>query len=532
MTKSYKIKDPDAPLSPAQAKYLWAFEVRHSACKPHKWHSSTATKQQASDIIEVCKNYETATVGSRQSTLLPVHSAITAYNPDFRWKTDAPTRPTQPPVPKAETIVKEKEVVKTVTLTPDMDLNTVIETIFPVVKGAPIIKDIYDNKPVPLPKVPKSPPKYYKPANFNNIYASIQCQNINVLLTGPSGCGKSKMAEVMADMLKLPYYCQDCSENTTMLDLKGSTGIKDGNTRFEFSGLMKAIQEPGLTLIDEVFALESRVLIGLNGLFEPNNRTVNTKGGLVTMHKDHILMLASNINGRNIDRNHVGAGRVDGSSLDRVVTYPCDYSHKAEKQLANALPKIQRLTILHWLSELRKGVKTNNIAFAPSTRRLVSCISLMQGNLPPDVAFTASFLGQLSATEIKKIGLNNLDKVKPIVEDEPVKDEPEWLQLAETLEAVKRWKQLADEGKTAVAITECRIAHCVDLKSAKAMVEEYLANKEQGDTRTWQQLADDGLKIDAIRACRIAHCIDLKAAKAVVVEYLANKENKEQEYPF
>ncbi len=172
---------------------------------------------------------------------------------------------------------------------------------------------------------------------------------------------------------------------------------------------MQKIQTPCLIMLDEIFSLDAGLLIGLNGLLESNTRKIETKGGLVAMHPQARVIATTNVDGRNMDRNYVGAGRVDGSSLDRFITYKHDYSALVEKNILNNLVKLDRDDVTAWFKTLRKEVQLSNISFDVSTRRLQTCVELINGaGLDTVTAFQASFLGQLSTTELKKIGLDDI----------------------------------------------------------------------------------------------------------------------------
>jgi len=401
-----------------QNRYLWAFEVRNSTAKAVNWNRENLTLQQASNLITLCEAYEAnKTDGIQDETLdTKLTSIIQTYNLKFNLKPIAQTN-SQPPEVKTETIVKEVEITKTVTITEDMTLDTIIETIYPLVKGASIIKDIYDSKIPEQQQEFHTKSGYFKPDNFDLI-ASIVKTGAHVLIKGPAGSGKTMLCNQIAAALTIPFFCFSCSEGMKYGHVYGADELytdpetKQTISRFKHSRLMEEIQKPGLILLDEMFTLEPALLMGLNGLFEPSTRQIETKGGLVTMHKDCLIMAATNTDGRNLDRNYIGAKKVDGSSLDRFVTFYFGYSEQAEKGILNQLPAKPRKFIQETLSKFRRNLELNNIAFNASTRRLSSCVKLCLHGISPIDAFTSCFTGQLSQTEIKKL---NLDKLTYII---------------------------------------------------------------------------------------------------------------------
>jgi len=455
----YKIKDPSSKITPQQAKYLWSFEVRNSTANAIQWFKSGVNKGNASEIITACATWEKDKTSDNQQK---AHNLLNIWSINFTFKHAAPPEPET--IVKTETIIETKEIIKQVHINQTMELSQIIETIFPVVKGATILQDIFDAKTFPLPKA-KTSQGYHKPENFDTILASIKAPNVNVLIKGPAGSGKSMMGKELAKHLELDFFCMSCSGGMRYAHIFGGDKLsidpetKQTISEFELSNLMEAIQKPCLIMMDELFTLEPDLLMGLNGLFEPNTREIEIKGhGKIKFHDDSKVIACTNTDGRNNSRTHVGAKRVDGSSLDRFVTFNHTYSSKVERNILNTLPKLIRTDVAQWLKDLRKQLKVSNIEFDPSTRRLQSCVNLIAGNLPHDVAFTAAFLGQLSPTELKKIGM---DKLTPA---EPEKDFD------------NAWAILAKDGKKIEAIKAYRDKTGCDWKEAKRTIDNYLEN--------------------------------------------------------
>lgn len=395
----------DKPLTPKQASALWRFEVAHSQNAPNNWYKSACTRKQAHDIISLI----------HLKAPKDVADTIAVHNPNFKLAT---------PIVKTETVEVVKtetvEVTKTVNITSDMGLAQVIETILPVAKGATHIQDLFNAKTPDIAKA-KTSKKYYKPKIFDTVLHALKTPEINVLIKGPAGSGKSLMASELAQQLGLEFYAFSCSGSMRYGHVIGSDKLyvdpdtKQTVSKFELTELMSACQRPCLILLDECFSLAPDILIGLNGLFEPTNRAIETKGGTVKLHCDCKVVVAANSDGRNIDRNYAGARRVDGSTLDRFITFRVDYDTTVETNILNSLPKIHRDYIKDNFKKFRQAVKQNNILFDVSTRRLATCCKLVSGGLPCHEAFSAALLGQLSTTELKKTGFDNYDKLQEVL---------------------------------------------------------------------------------------------------------------------
>ena len=404
-------------MTPKQSKYLWAFEIRNSQARPISWMNTGLAVNGAGVIIGACEKWENDKTYEHESV---VNKALRPYSLNFKFNdTTTPHAKTETVIETKEVIKTiEKEVIKTITITQDMSLDDIIPAILPVVKGATHLQDLFDAKQPALPSSQASK-DYYKPDNFDTILAAVKNPKIHVLLKGPAGSGKSLMGRELSKQLNLDFFCMSCSGGMRYSHVFGGDRMfvdpdtKQTITEFELSNLMQAIQKPCLILMDELFTLDGDLLMGLNGLFEPATGQIETKGGLVSIHPECLVMAATNTDGRNNDRNHVGAKRVDGSSLDRFATFHHDYSKSVEKNILNKLPKLHRQDVSSWLTKLRQELKLANITFDPSTRRLQTCVEMINGSgLSPDIAFKSAFLGQLSSMELKKIGLDALETTR------------------------------------------------------------------------------------------------------------------------
>jgi hypothetical protein len=219
------------------------------------------------------------------------------------------------------------------------------------------------------------------------------------------------MAQELAKSLKLDYFPFSVGGGMRYAQVFGGDKLKIDDkgkqySEFEPSDLLKAIQTPSLILIDEIFSADPEVLLGLNGLLEGGTRAIQTKAGLIKCHKDCRFIACSNTNGRVSDRNHTGVVRTDASLLDRFSKVNMGYDERVEKSLLKPF-KETGLCLLGWTNELREACKRANIAFQPSTRRLVLCTELLTANIPTWDAFEMTFLEDLSDTERQKIGFKD-----------------------------------------------------------------------------------------------------------------------------
>lgn len=258
-------------------------------------------------------------------------------------------------------------------------------------------------------KKPEQPKKgkYIKPNIWDPVVNMIK-GGINVLVSGPAGCGKSRMIAEMAVAMDTKYFCISFSGGVRYAQAFGSTQLNGNKSRWEPSQLLKAVQKPGVVLLDEIFAADPEVLLGLNSLLEPDSRSILTPIGEIKVHKDCHFVACANTMGRSKDRQYKGAQRTDDSLLDRFAAVKMDYNGTVERQIIekmgvdNGDNEVEFL--ISQLANLRNGVKLHNIPFDPSTRRLITAGKSILSGLDKEQAFAVAFTNSLSKIERGKIG--------------------------------------------------------------------------------------------------------------------------------
>lgn len=91
-------------------------------------------------------------------------------------------------------------------------------------------------------------------------------RHINTMIIGPTGCGKTSCVKEVCTRLGIPLHIFDMG---SMIDpissLLGVHRLKDGKSIFDFAEFTKAIQEPGVILLDEI----NRSSMGSNNILFP-----------------------------------------------------------------------------------------------------------------------------------------------------------------------------------------------------------------------------------------------------------------------
>lgn len=177
----------------------------------------------------------------------------------------------------------------------------------------------------------------------------------NIWMVGPAGCGKSTHARNLATALDLPYLCISCGIGTSATEFIGYKYPTREATRFgEFYG------KPSVILIDEITSLDPSIAQILNSALA--NDEIETTTGLVSRHRDCIIIATSNTFGFGCDRQYVANNQLDASTIDRFVggilevTYSSEYESKYDKE------------VVEYANTLRRFVKETGIRKVVSTR--------------------------------------------------------------------------------------------------------------------------------------------------------------------
>ncbi|MFP3869033.1 MAG: AAA family ATPase [Desulfobacteraceae bacterium] len=255
------------------------------------------------------------------------------------------------------------------------------------------------DRPKP-PETPKGAEAYIRPEVFDEVLVLAK-GGINVLLFGPAGCGKSRLAAEVARELETGFFAMSFSGGIRYAQAFGGVQLVNGHTEWVPSPLLKAIQKPGVVFLDEIFAADPEILLGLNSLLEPGCRAIETPGGRFEVHPDCRFIAAANSAGRSVNRQYTGVQRADDSLLDRFLAVNMDYDPRVEAAILAKmdLGSDERGFLIQGLTALRHKVEANNIPFDPSTRRLINAAKAFKAGLNLNRAFELAFLSTLSKAE-------------------------------------------------------------------------------------------------------------------------------------
>ncbi|MEQ8849847.1 AAA family ATPase [Botrimarina sp.] len=207
-----------------------------------------------------------------------------------------------------------------------------------------------------------------------------------VFCPGPTGSGKSFLARQAAQAIGLEFYTMSCSIGMTEGALLGRSQPEGENGSFVYTRtpFMRAYEDGGLFLLDEIDAADSGVLLCVNnaianGFLDLPGRHRKPRA---EQHPDFRIMAAANTYGRGASRMYVGRNPLDESTLDRfrANVIPVDYSRELETKLWSARGCDENLLQVLW--EWRKRIETNQMERVLSTRFIEDAADLLAAGIP------------------------------------------------------------------------------------------------------------------------------------------------------
>lgn len=230
---------------------------------------------------------------------------------------------------------------------------------------------------------------------------------VHVLLIGPAGSGKSHLAAQVAKALDLDFYFINCSEGMSESKLEGYLAPTGDAGRFEFitTDFIRAYEEGGLFLLDELDACDPNVLLVVNAALANGHLALpkRYKKPVAKRHKDFVLIASANTYGTGANRMYVGRNQLDEATLDRfrMGQIEMDFDHDLETSLVAD----EEIRTSWW--KVRAKVNEMKLRRVISTRTMVTAATqLKPAGFTLQQCLTQLTLGW-SDDELSRVGLRS-----------------------------------------------------------------------------------------------------------------------------
>lgn len=184
---------------------------------------------------------------------------------------------------------------------------------------------------------------------FAKVLSTISNGN-HLYLVGPAGTGKSTIAENASQALGLGFSSKSCSSQSTEASLLGymsATGSYVGTS------FRTAYETGQVFLLDEVDNGNPNILTVLNSAL--SNSFMAFPDGMVTRHKNFVLVATANTFGNGATAEYVGRNALDKAFLDRFVSLNIDYDADIEQAMLDSVKGLDGNIGTHWLQVVRKA---------------------------------------------------------------------------------------------------------------------------------------------------------------------------------
>lgn len=155
---------------------------------------------------------------------------------------------------------------------------------------------------------PKIPRKKNYQFNLPDLFAALYAMATDTVtnIVGPTGCGKTELVKQIANRLNMPLTTVPMDGQITRNQLIGQRGIattEHGPQDVWRDGILaRALQEPGIILLDEVDRGVSEVQYAVHSIYTAEGLTLLDDGGRVLpMNRHNRVFTTSNTKGRGSD---------------------------------------------------------------------------------------------------------------------------------------------------------------------------------------------------------------------------------------
>ena len=236
----------------------------------------------------------------------------------------------------------------------------------------------------PSPFTPQINPDYIFHETSRDVIVWLISPPSPLYVCGVLGVGKSTLITQLAARLNYPVFEVTGHSRLEFQDLAGHHIVQNGNMRFEYGPLARAMKYGGLFLLNELDLLEPSTATGLNGVLDGRPLCIPENGGeLIEPHPMFRFAATANTNGGSDETGlYQGTLRMNMALMDRFtvieISYPTPEAEtKLLEKIAPNLPAIIRRKMVEYANEVRRlfmgenGYGSNSIEITFSTRTLL-----------------------------------------------------------------------------------------------------------------------------------------------------------------
>lgn len=207
----------------------------------------------------------------------------------------------------------------------------------------------------------------------------------NTLLLGPTGCGKTDIVKILCKqtgtdltIIQMGAITDPVEQLVGKLDLDTITG----GTVFDWAEFAKAIQKPGVILLDEVNRIPKS---GFNILFSclDDTRALSADSAkscdnrTIKVHPDCVFFATANIG-----ENYTGTQQLDDAFENRFIPLELDYLSMAMEQKVlmsrTGIKEDDAFNIAFVADKVRTMVSQQTLSKSISTRHTIMCAGLIK----------------------------------------------------------------------------------------------------------------------------------------------------------
>jgi hypothetical protein len=186
-------------------------------------------------------------------------------------------------------------------------------------------------------------------------------------LAGPTGSGKTTLAGQIAEAMGVPFYFISCTAGMSEAHLLGRMLF---NGDYASSDLVKAYEEGGIFLFDEIDAADNNTLLVINSALANNKLSVPNRKDKphADRHPNFICIVAGNSWGEG-SIEYQGRAPLDRAFLDRFAMSKLniDYDADLEKLIVSKQPQVAKA-----FHSFRGYLNSKSIFKPVSTRSIIS----------------------------------------------------------------------------------------------------------------------------------------------------------------